>query len=80
MQSPWTRDGKVRAELVNITPEVSGKIIKVNISDNQQVKQGDLLFALDPTPFEIALSSIVGIDQPLMLRQFMRCLRYPAAI
>ncbi|MCE9872624.1 efflux RND transporter periplasmic adaptor subunit [Hafnia alvei] len=57
MQSPWTRDGKVRAELVNITPEVSGKIIKVNISDNQQVKQGDLLFALDPTPFEIALSN-----------------------
>ena len=57
MQSPWTRDGKVRAELVNITPEVSGKIIKVNISDNQQVKHGDLLFALDPTPFEIALSN-----------------------
>ncbi|TBL82154.1 HlyD family secretion protein [Hafnia alvei] len=57
MQSPWTRDGKVRAELVNITPEVSGKIIKVNISDNQQVKQGDLLFVLDPTPFEIALSN-----------------------
>ncbi|OAT57851.1 fusaric acid resistance protein [Obesumbacterium proteus ATCC 12841] len=57
MQSPWTRDGKVRAELVNITPEVSGKIIKVNISDNQQVKQGELLFALDPTPFEIALSN-----------------------
>ncbi|WP_426762750.1 efflux RND transporter periplasmic adaptor subunit [Hafnia paralvei] len=57
MQSPWTRDGKVRAELVNITPEVSGKIINVNINDNQQVKQGDLLFSLDPTPFEIALSN-----------------------
>ena len=29
MQGPWTRDGKVRAELVSITPEVSGKIVRI---------------------------------------------------
>ncbi|RDK97110.1 RND family efflux transporter MFP subunit [Enterobacillus tribolii] len=57
MQSPWTRDGKIRAELVNITPEVSGKIIAVNIRDNQKVNKGDVLFSLDPTPFQIALDN-----------------------
>lgn len=57
MQSPWTRDGKIRAELVNITPEVSGKIIAVNIRDNQKVQKGDMLFSLDPTPFKIALDN-----------------------
>lgn len=57
MQSPWTRDGKIRAELVNITPEVSGKIISVGVKDNQKVKKGDLLFSLDPTPFKIVLDN-----------------------
>jgi RND family efflux transporter MFP subunit len=57
MQSPWTRDGKVRAELVDITPEVSGRIIGINVHDNQLVKSGDLLFTLDPQPFQIALDN-----------------------
>ncbi|MDN5681806.1 MAG: HlyD family secretion protein, partial [Ewingella sp.] len=57
MQSPWTRDGKVRAELVDITPEVSGRIIGINVHDNQLVKSGDLLFTLDPQPFKIALDN-----------------------
>lgn len=46
MQSPWTRDGKVRAEQVSITPQVSGSITKLNIKDNQFVNAGDLLFLL----------------------------------
>ncbi|ELI8369981.1 efflux transporter periplasmic adaptor subunit, partial [Yersinia enterocolitica] len=33
MQSPWTRDGKVRAELVSITPEVSGRLVKILVHD-----------------------------------------------
>ncbi|ADW74377.1 MULTISPECIES: HlyD family secretion protein [Rahnella] len=57
MQSPWTRDGKVRAEIVNITPEVSGRIIEINIHDNQFVKSGDPLFSLDPVPFKIAVDN-----------------------
>ncbi|OON48024.1 hypothetical protein BV389_17350 [Escherichia coli] len=35
MQSPWTRDGKIRAEQVSITPQVSGRIVELNIKDNQ---------------------------------------------
>ncbi|NMC23354.1 MAG: HlyD family secretion protein, partial [Serratia sp.] len=57
MQSPWTRDGKVRAEIVDITPEVSGRIIDINIHDNQFVKSGDPLFSLDPVPFKIAVNN-----------------------
>lgn len=54
MQSPWTRDGKVRAEQVSITPQVSGTIVALKVKDNQLVRAGDLLFSLDKTPFQIA--------------------------
>ena len=57
MQGPWTRDGKVRAELVSITPEVSGKIIKIAVKDNQLVKAGEEIFTLDPEPYRIALDN-----------------------
>lgn len=57
MQSPWTRDGKVRAEVVTITPEVSGRLITIPVRDNQFVRAGSLLFALDPEPFRIALDN-----------------------
>jgi multidrug resistance efflux pump len=55
MQSPWTRDGKIRAEQVSITPQVSGSITTLNVRDNQQVKAGDVLFQIDATPFRIAV-------------------------
>ncbi|MFZ3388204.1 efflux RND transporter periplasmic adaptor subunit [Buttiauxella gaviniae] len=54
MQSPWTRDGKVRAEQVSITPQVSGTITHLNIEDNQFVKAGTVLFTIDATPYHIA--------------------------
>ena len=57
MQSPWTRDGKVRAELVNITPEVSGRLEKISANDNQFVPAGSLIFTLDPVPYQIALDN-----------------------
>ncbi len=53
--NPWTRDGQVRAEVIQITPRVSAPIIKLAIKDNQFVKAGDLLFALDPRTFEASL-------------------------
>jgi multidrug resistance efflux pump len=46
---PWTRDGKVRAEQVGITPQVSGSILQLNVADNQRVKAG-VLFTIDDTP------------------------------
>ncbi|AUU85258.1 HlyD family secretion protein [Leclercia adecarboxylata] len=55
MQSPWTRDGKVRAEQVSVTPQVSGTITTLHIKDNQFVHAGEVLFRIDQTPFHIAV-------------------------
>ena len=55
MQSPWTRDGKIRAEQVSITPQVSGSISELKVKDNQLVKAGDVLFRIDDTPYHIAV-------------------------
>ncbi|WP_233842518.1 HlyD family secretion protein [Dyella sp. 2HG41-7] len=47
MYSPWTRDGRIRANVVRIAPDVSGLVTAVNVVDNQQVKKGDVLFVID---------------------------------
>jgi multidrug resistance efflux pump len=53
--NPWTRNGQVRAQVVQITPRVSAPIVKLPIADNQLVKAGVLLFAIDPRTFEATL-------------------------
>ena len=45
--NPWTRNGQVRAEIIQITPRVSGPIVKLPIGDNQFVRAGELLFEID---------------------------------
>jgi RND family efflux transporter, MFP subunit len=55
MVSPWTRDGRVRAEVVTVAPEVSGQVIEVRVTDNQFVKKGDVLFVINPDRFRFAL-------------------------
>ncbi len=49
--NPWTRDGQVRAEVVQIAPRVSGPIVSLPVRDNQFVKAGDLLFEIDPRTY-----------------------------
>ena len=49
---PWTRDGLVRAQVVQIVPRVSGPLVRVPIQNNQLVKKGDLLFEIDPRTFQ----------------------------
>ncbi|MFT5453472.1 MAG: multidrug resistance efflux pump, partial [Enterobacterales bacterium] len=53
--NPWTRDGQVRAKVVQITPRVSGRIVKLAVKDNQFVNKGDLLFQIDPRTFEASV-------------------------
>jgi membrane fusion protein, multidrug efflux system len=53
---PQTDDATVRANFVGIAPQVNGHIVELRVRDNQQVKQGDLLFLIDPRPYEIALA------------------------
>ncbi len=54
--NPWTRDGQVRANVIKVAPRVSGPIVHVAVMDNQEVKKGDLLFEIDPTTYDVALS------------------------
>jgi multidrug resistance efflux pump len=55
-EAPWTRDGRVRADVVTIAPDVSGLVTEVAVRDNQTVKRGDVLFRIDPDRFELALA------------------------
>ena len=52
--NPWTRDGMVRAQVLQIAPRVSGPIVELPIRDNQLVAAGDLLFEIDPRTFQAA--------------------------
>jgi len=54
--NPWTRDGQVRAQVIQVTPRVSAPIINLPIRDNQFVKAGKVLFELDPRTFEADLA------------------------
>ena len=54
--NPWTRDGQVRANVIQVAPRVSGPIVRLPIRDNQAVKAGDLLFEIDPRTFQAQLA------------------------
>ena len=52
---PQTDDATVRANFVGMAPQVNGHIVELHVRDNQKVDQGDVLFVIDPRPYEIAL-------------------------
>ena len=52
----YTDDAYVTSDLVSVAPYVSGRIVSLNIVDNQTVKKGELLATIDPTPFQLALN------------------------
>ena len=55
LQNPWTRDGQVQANVIQIAPRVSGPIVKLPIRDNQFVRAGDLLLEIDPRTYQASL-------------------------
>jgi len=73
MYSPWTRDARVRADVVTIAPDVSGWVVELNVRDNQQVKAGDLLMSVDHDRYQAAVEkarAVVDIRrQQLGLRE-----------
>jgi len=73
MYSPWTRDARVRADVVTIAPDVSGWVLELKVRDNQQVKAGDLLMSIDRDRYQAALEkaqAVVDIrKQQLSLRE-----------
>src|SRR6267142_6475503 len=54
-QSPRTDDAFVRADTIGVAPQVSGRIVSLHVRDNQAVKQGDVLFEIDPEPYQHTL-------------------------
>ncbi|KWR90496.1 multidrug transporter subunit MdtN [Cupriavidus sp. IDO] len=72
-RSPRTDDAYVYADAIDVVPEVNGRIVQLAVRDNQAVKQGDLLFQIDPRPYQDALTrakaSLVALDQQIMLHQ-----------
>jgi RND family efflux transporter MFP subunit len=63
MLTPWTRDARIRADVVVISPDVSGWVRELNAYDNQQVKAGDLLLSIDRDRFEAALEKAQAVVQ-----------------
>lgn len=55
IDAPWTRDGRVRADVVQVAPDVSGLVTDVLVHDNQRVHRGDVIFRIDRARFALAL-------------------------
>ena len=56
IDNPWTRDGQVRTQVIQVTPRVNGMVVKIHVVDNQKVKTGDLLFEIDPSQYQVKLN------------------------
>ena len=73
MLTPWTRDAKIRADVVIVAPDVSGWVRELKVHDNQQVKAGELLMSIDKDRFEAALEKANAVaetrQQQLRLRE-----------
>lgn len=56
LMAPWTRDGQVLAYVVDLAPEVSGRVVALHVVDNAEVHRGDVLYEIDPVDFQIAIA------------------------
>ncbi len=52
---PWTRDGRVRAQVSRMAPQISGQIVDLRVTDNQFVRKGDVLYVIDPFDYRVAV-------------------------
>src|SRR5579863_5384675 len=68
--NPRTDDASVRANFIQIAPEVSGRLVDLPVKDNTLVKKGTLLFAIDPRPYEYALQQAIA-DQAILEEQII---------
>jgi membrane fusion protein, multidrug efflux system len=75
---PRTDDASVRANYIEIAPEVSGRLVELPVKDNAFVKKGDLLFLIDPRPYEYALQQALS-DQEALEQQIIDAKRRIAA-
>jgi multidrug efflux system membrane fusion protein len=68
---PRTDDAYLQADLVHWAPDVSGRIVELDVKDNQLVHKGDVLFRIDPEPFRLrvaqARATVLGLEAKLSL-------------
>ena len=55
-RDPWTRDGRLRADVVLVSPDINGLVTDVSVKDGQKVKIGDTLFVIDRQRYQLALA------------------------
>jgi RND family efflux transporter MFP subunit len=76
MDSPWTRDGRVRADVVNVAADVSGIVVKVAVKDNQLVRRGERLFTVDQERYRLALDKAMATLAARKVEMLMRQQEY----
>ncbi|MGY2260741.1 efflux RND transporter periplasmic adaptor subunit [Pseudomonas sp. SDO55104_S430] len=54
-RAPWTRDARVRADVVTLSADVAGRIVNLGVQDNQHVEKGQLLLEIDPSRYALAV-------------------------
>ena len=57
---PWTRDGRISADVVEIAPDVGGLVTKVAVRHDQPIARGDVLFEVDRARYDLALRQAVA--------------------
>jgi multidrug resistance efflux pump len=67
-EAPWTRDGRVRADVIQVAPDVSGLVEQVAVRDNQPVSKGDVLFTIDRARQQLALAQADATVQGLRVQ------------
>ena len=71
--APSTDDAYAYADTIDVVPEVNGRIVEMPIRDNQEVRQGDLLFRIDPRPYQDALAAsearLITLNEQIKLTQ-----------
>ena len=79
MDGPWTRDGRVRADVIALAPDVSGLVSAVMVHDHEAVRKGQLVFRIDKARFLVALrqaDAVVASRQAALVAAVQDAARY----
>jgi len=81
LYSPWTRDARIRADVVSVAPDVSGYVDDIRVRNDQFVQKGDVLFVIDQDRYRIAVADAEAVlaarqaQQMMLLAQYQRRLK-----
>src|ERR1700753_4079642 len=68
-ERPNTDDAYLQADIVHMAPDVSGRIVELDVRDNQKVRKGQILFRIDPAPYQLhvdqARATVLGLEATL---------------